>query len=289
MSFQLSSKIAIEISKWNCPVCSFENNDHYYYCEMCGYEDTVYHLINTNTEYNFENKKIKAMHIFPKKTIMPVLSCNNIEHFQQNITLLVMHCYNKIGGIWLSCSNCSVDVIKQTYTWIKNVYPSLWVGINLVGETIIKMLEFIQEFKPDGIWSDRSYITDEEIQNIPKIIIDSFKRSNWNGLYFGGTLFKYVKQDGDVNKILENSIKYMDVLTTSGNGTGIEINKEKIEKIYNQVSEKILVAIASGITSDNILRLSKTCDIFIVGTSITDKNSNIIINKLTELYNALNA
>lgn len=287
MSYQLSSKIVIEIPKWICSVCSFENSKHYYFCEMCEHEDNIYHLVNTNTEYKFENKKQKGMNIFPKKTIMPVLSCNNFEHFQINIVQLELQS-NKIGGIWLSCSNCSIDTIKQTYIWVKKTFPSLWVGINLVGETIIKMLEFIQEFKPDGIWSDRSYITDCEFQNVPEIIIDSFNRSNWNGLYFGGTLFKYINQHGDVNKILENSAKYMDVLTTSGEGTGIEIEKDKIEKIYNKVSEKILVAIASGITSDNILRLRKTCDIFIVGTSITDENGNIIINKLIQLYNALN-
>ncbi len=286
--FSIGKMLKIEIKEWECEYCTYINSKSYNICEICSNESKQFHFVNNNSDYCTQNKLEKIDTIFKDKTILPVLSCYSFQQFAENIKEMYNLYINKyIGGIWITSSNSDVKIISDTLKWCTDNYPSLWVGINLVGESIINVLEFIFENKPNGLWIDNSYITDTMYQNIPDIIIDQFKKANWNGLYFGGTLFKYIQQKGDVNKILENSMKYMDVLTTSGNGTGIEIEKQKIMDIHQVCSNKIKIAIASGINEKNIYELSKYSDIFIVGTSLYDDTFNILDEKVISLYNKL--
>jgi hypothetical protein len=287
--FNIINDIWIDIPDWKCCECSSINNKHYYYCNVCKTENDKFNIINCNNEYKIENKKEKVMKVFNNSKIITItLSCYNFEHFQKNIINIYPLFEKKIiGGIWITSSNNNYDVICDTIILVKEMYPTFWVGINLVGENIITVLKFINKYKPDGIWNDNSYITDKDYQNIPELIIDQFKKYNWNGLYFGGTLFKYITYEGDINKILENSYKYMDVVTTSGDGTGIEINNEKLINVYNLVAKNSLIAVASGISSTNIKKISKYCNIFLVGTSVTDQDYNVIVDKVIELYNEL--
>lgn len=277
--------LKIDVKEWECECCTYINSKSYNVCDVCLNETDKFNIINSNIDYCNQNKIQKVNQIFKEKTILPVLSCYSFEQFIKNIELMYeLYVNNYIGGIWITSSNSDVKIITQTLKWCLDKFPSLWIGVNLVGESIIKVLEFIFENNPNGLWIDKSYINDKTYQNIPEIIIDQFNKANWNGLYFGGTFFKYVSQEGDFNKILENSIKYMDIVTTSGDGTGIEIEKNKIIEINKVCSSKIKIAIASGITENNIYELSKYSDIFIVGTSLYDGNFNIIPNKVISLY-----
>ena len=79
----------------------------------------------------------------------------------------------------------------------------------------------------------------------------------------------------------------MDVLTTSGIRTGIPIEKEKLEFIYKNKHKKLPIAIASGITPENIPNIIKHCNIFIVRSSIIDTNNNISMSKLFKLIKAI--
>jgi hypothetical protein len=230
-------------------------------------------------------KKVKNAFGKTSGIILPVLSYNNLKQFQKNIKNLNKYFVSgKINGIWiLSSYKVTIDVVK----WTREKYPDFWIGINLLGYDITDIIEFLDKYKPNGLWTDNSYITDEKEQNIPEFIVNEFKRINWNGLYFGGVLFKYIGYMGDPKKIVKKTHKYMDVLTTSGDGTGIEINNEKMKFIYENKNKNILIANASGITSSNVNKIKEYCSIFIVRTSIIDKNNDIDNKKLEELIKSI--
>jgi predicted TIM-barrel enzyme len=77
----------------------------------------------------------------------------------------------------------------------------------------------------------------------------------------------------------------MDVLTTSGDGTGIAIDKDKLIKIKSSVGDKQMVAVASGITADNIDVIKDYCDIYMLRTAIIDKNDDVDIAALNAFVN----
>lgn len=284
-------QLDIVTEKWICPLCTFENSKHYYRCEMCNLEDEKFHIRYLNEEYKEENKFQKLHNYFNKITniLLPVVSCFNEEQFEYNIDILYeYYVQKKIDGIIIINTNCSLDILFNTLNIMKNKYPDLWIGINILGYNIFEVLNYLTEITMvNGLWIDNSYVTDKDYQNIPEIIINHFKNISWDGLYFGGTLFKYIKYSGDTNKICSNSIPYMDIITTSGDGTGIPIEINKLQNIYNIIDNKRPIALASGITSDNIDIIKEYVDIFIVGTYIVDDNYNININNLNLLINKL--
>jgi len=127
-------------------------------------------------------------------------------------------------------------------------------------------------------------------QQIPEMILDQFGVKNWKGLYFGGIAFKYQKPIQNLEFVLELAKKYVDVVVTSGDGTGIQIEKKKICKFREMVKDNML-GLASGVTCENLVNLIKYADVFIVGTYLENFQGNVHeehlvkMMKMFQLYN----
>jgi uncharacterized protein len=284
MSFEIYPDYIINIKPWNCKYCNYYNINHPFYCNFC---DTInsYSINEENTEYKNIDKINKVKNSFNKTNniLLPVLSCNTKEQFINNINILYPYYINKkISGIFLLSSNIELEEFYDTYEYIINNYLDLWIGINLIGENMFTVLNFIKKYNPNGIWMDNSYLNNI---GLAELFLNYIKKFNWNGLYFGGIMFKYQLNYNvyDVN-ILNICHKYMDVLTTSGDKTGIEIKNDKLNFIYDNVKNNILIAVASGIKYNNI---NDKINIFIVKSSIINDDNNIDINKLNLLIHNL--
>ena len=115
----------------------------------------------------------------------------------------------------------------------------------------------------------------------------------WEGLYFGGVAFKYQREVppeklGDAAKLAS---KYMDVVTTSGPGTGRAAAVEKIATMKKALGDFPL-AIASGITPDNAADFLPHADCFLVATGISsqfDELDRDMLRALMEVVRAYNA
>lgn len=288
--YKITNNLSLEIKPWNCKICIFLNTEHYYKCSVCGNESDFFSIVNKGKKYKDYNKKSRVRRHFKttSKVLLPVLSCYSYKQFISNIKKLYpLYQEKMINGVWLLTNNTNSNTIEKVIIWVRKNFSDLWIGVNLIGENIITILEFINKNRPDGIWNDRSSVNDEKYQNVPNIMIDQIKRLKWSGLYFGGILFKYVAVQGDKKNIVKKSSKYMDVLTTSGIGTGIPIEKKKLEFIYKTKHKNLPVAVASGITPENISDIIQYCNIFIVRSSIVDSNNNVSISKLFKLINAI--
>jgi len=287
---EIYPKIKLTIKPWICPSCSFVNNNHLYYCEICSHQLDYYSINNSNINYYSIDKKRRVYRAFgsTKGIILPVLSCYSESQFKKNIIKLYDYFVTKkINGIWILPTDSDIKTVTNVFLWTKKIYPDFWIGINLIGMHIPKVLNYLSDIKPDGIWIDNSHLTDQEKQNIPEIILDQFKKLKFKGLYFGGVLFKYTSVNGDPLKIIKKTNKYMDVLTTSGEKTGVEIEQDKIKFIHKNTHKNILIANASGITPENVHKIKKLCSIFIVRTSIVDKKNNIDLKKLNKLIKSI--
>jgi hypothetical protein len=287
LSYDIYPGITISVKKWICKQCFAENISHPYCCCICKNIDDDYSITSLAEHRKNINKKEKVYNIFKKnKILLPVLSCSNFSQFKNNIQLLdKFYLLGKIQGIWITSANCEISIVESVLEWIKNNNYKIWIGVNLIGENIFKVLNFIKNNKPDGIWIDNSYFNDETSITIPEIILDQFERFGWNGLYFGGVMFKYQTQTRPTitAELLKKTNQYIDVLTTSGIATGIPIDLEKLDYINKAIDNNICIALASGISCENISTFYDKCDIFIIRTSIIDSDNNIIESKLNSM------
>lgn len=89
-TIEIYPKLFIEIKPWICPICTFINETHPYYCQICGYELENYSIVNSNTKYKSINKKRRVERVFgtSKGILLPVLSCYNEKQFKINIEKL---------------------------------------------------------------------------------------------------------------------------------------------------------------------------------------------------------
>lgn len=127
----------------------------------------------------------------------------------------------------------------------------------------------------DGLWCDAT-ITPSQAKLV----------RNFNGMFFGGLAFKYQPQPSDLKLACEEASQATDVATTSGAGTGKAADVEKIKTIREYLGNHPM-AIASGVSAQNIDNYKGIADYLLVASSITSSGEMIIKDKLIELKNKL--
>lgn len=110
----------------------------------------------------------------------------------------------------------------------------------------------------------------------------AFHDSKWDGLFFAGVNFKYQPPVDNLPEYLKWAITLANVITTSGPGTGQEADISKIRTFRKLLGEHSL-ALASGVTVDNIYSYLPYVDAYLVGTGIEDSFGVLNPNKTKEL------
>jgi uncharacterized protein len=147
------------------------------------------------------------------------------------------------------------------------LHPGLWIGLNLLSRAPAEVLAACETI--GGIWADNAGI-DERSSAQPRAEQFVTARRGWAGLYFGGTAFKYQREvpAADLPRATELAAKYMDVICTSGPGTGHAANPEKVKMMRSGVSSEVAIALASGVTAENVNAYLPYVDAYLVGTGI---------------------
>ena len=206
-----------------------------------------------------------------KTEIIPVIHMVDEEQVFANVDTCIKCGIEKV---FLINHNVEVDELLRSACKVKNIFPDLWVGVNMLGLTTEESLAR-SPIGIDGIWCDSS------LEPHQGHSYQSYKRKH-NGMFFGGLAFKYQPQPKDLQTACELSKLVTDVATTSGVGTGQSPTTFKIKTIREYLGEHPM-AIASGISSENIHLYKDLANYLLVATSITDRNEMIIEEKLMEL------
>ena len=149
---------------------------------------------------------------------------------------------------------------------IKNAFPDKFIGVNLLGCDPEKSVELVLHSGLDGLWTDFSGIDDMHVSKSAEKADILLRMPDAPDLvYFGGVAFKYQMPVDDVEYAARNAADFMDVITTSGDETGMPPAAEKIEAMRKGAGSCSL-AIASGISAENIGLYD--ADLFLVATSI---------------------
>lgn len=178
------------------------------------------------------------------------------------------------------------SALTRMFKYIKEQYPKFPIGLNYLGLT---PSEAFHEMPKDAsfLWTDDAGIREDGPTDTACAFWDMLQDSGWDGLYFGGVAFKYVDEKADPSKVSKEAVPYMDVITTSGPGTGIAPDPAKIAAMRSKIGNHLL-AIASGITPLNVHRYMSNADVFLVSTGISRSVTELdpyLVEKLVEIIN----
>ena len=225
----------------------------------------------------------------PYTAILPVVHVIDEEQALRNVNIA---CREGAQGVFLINHDFSHTMLLPIIVSIRRQCPYMWIGVNFLGVTGRTAFGILGKLAQDGCqvdayWADNACIEETltlEEQAAAKEIEEARTSSGWKGLYFGGTAFKCQRhvEDSLVGRAAEIASHFMDVVTTSGSGTGIAANIDKI-KDMRRGSWDVAMALASGITPENALSYTADIDCFMVATGISLDFYNIDPIKLRAL------
>lgn len=180
-----------------------------------------------------------------------------------------------VKGVFTINQGMNAAEVLQLVLAIRRKYPSLWVGVNLLGHSPAEMLAdglAACEGRFDGLWSDNAHV-DERVAEQPRAADFVAVRRDWTGLYFGGVAFKYQRDvaASELGRATKLASAYMDVVCTSGPGTGYAADANKVIAMRNGVSADVAIALASGVTAENVHEYLPYVDAYLVGTGIESR------------------
>lgn len=213
------------------------------------------------------------------KVILPVIHIKNTNQVLRNATIAYEQGCDGVFLINHSSSHASlIDIHHILY----REFPDWWIGVNCLGLDPSEVFDRIPQ-DVSGIWVDNAMIEENFKNQIEADIIQEARvRSGWQGLYFGGVAFKYQRAVSNWAKAACIAMDYVDVITTSGPATGKPAYLGKIIEMKRAIGDKPL-AIASGITSQNIGSYLREADCFLVATGISKNFWELDTSLLREL------
>lgn len=206
--------------------------------------------------------------------VFPVIHINGMSQALEQAEL----CYESgADGIYLIDHNSSSDIepLVQTYNAVDEHYPGRFIGLNLLqlssGHNAFSFIyNAMQNGRilrlPDSIWQDDARPHRYGLMNLreehPELVAIR---------YLGGVAFKYTLTYTEHPGIAATEAMLLapnvDVVTTSGERTGDAPNVEKIKAMKEAIGSKKL-AVASGISADNIASYGGQFDQLLVSSSI---------------------
>jgi len=182
------------------------------------------------------------------------------------------------GAFLISHGEVAPDELWDIYFHLRRI-SRLTLGINQLGyPTSLCFSDAYARGRREGlrvpmIWADNYKLTHEG-QSLPDVVRDYKQRVLRDPpLYFGGVAFKHQPEEHltgpELAREAIQACGHVDVLTTSGIRTGTAPDIEKIRTMREAVGTRAKLAIASGITPENVGEFLPYADAFLVSTGIS--------------------
>ena len=216
-----------------------------------------------------------------KHTIHPVIHVCDESQAIENTEI----CWESgTDGAFLINHQVSHEELIEISKSAKQRFPEFWIGVNSLGHAPTELFE---HHHIDGIWVDNAGIEESsEDQYFAHQTLESRMKLGWKGTYFGGVAFKYQRQVNDLTRVTQIASDLVDVITTSGDGTGVPASVEKIKTMKNAAPDSPL-AIASGITPENVADYMPYADCFLVATGISVCFNQLDVQRVRELVDVV--
>lgn len=221
---------------------------------------------------NEEHARNRIRQVFGvSRVLLPVVHPVSWEEALQSVQVAVTA---GVRGIFLINQGLSATEVLRLVLEVRKRHPRLWVGLNLLGYSPAAALEAALagcEGRIDGIWSDNAGIEeDAKEQKRAQEFVEVRQRHGWQGLFFGGVAFKYQREVAPEKLPVATRLaaNYMDVICTSGPGTGQQADPAKVATMRGAVGHGAAISLASGVTADNVHHYLPYVNAYLVGTGI---------------------
>lgn len=193
---------------------------------------------------------------------------------------------SEADGIFLINQGMSSSQVLHFIQEVRRRHHDLWIGVNLLGTEPEEVIGLVADLPVGGIWSDNADIDEQsESQPAGERFQQAREKVGWQGLYFGGVAFKYQREvpDALLPAAGRHAVPWMDVVTSSGPGTGYAASVEKARALRSGMGIHPL-ALASGVSPENVAGFLPYVDAYLVASEIeTAKYSGILVPERTKL------
>jgi len=211
--------------------------------------------------------------------IIPVIHYSNDSQAIFNASLAAKYgCYgvfliDMVGDQATNTFNCAY--------YISDLFPSLKVGMNHLSHNPQNDCAKNISAGLSMTWTDKC-ITHSQISNTSiQQEIAMLLKSNPHHLFFGGVAFKYQPYEPSPAQAALDSYNLNIIPTTSGTHTGQSASIEHIQTVRSMLPNNAPLAVASGISSDNIQSFKNLLNYALVATSIIkDKDNELFDDEL---------
>lgn len=224
------------------------------------------------------------------KKFYPVVHCEDNEQIQKNVEVAKN---NNADGVFLISHNVmttyNFEAVVARYAQYHSS-ENFKIGANFLNLSNIEALEKAVDFGLDMLWVDNAGCDDCESLEAMENAFDFFHRtSELDGdmkvQIFGGVHFKY-QPKSSIEKSVFEVWKLMMIPTLSGSGTGKVADIELIKKAYEKVLQvkslvftKFSLAIASGVSIENVDEYLPYINHFLVASSILDEKDERLFDE----------
>lgn len=206
---------------------------------------------------------------------LPVIHVVDALQMQRNLRIVFE---NGGDGAFLIGHSMDTNAFLQHYQVARTNWPERWIGVNCLGVPVRDVFRKLRS-QASGIWTDNAEIVAHEEQYAAERIdrARGLSIGCQTCLYFGGVAFKGQPLVPAQNLATEAkaATRHMDVLTTSGKGTGIAAEREKLVAIREAAGD-FPIGLASGVTPDNVRDYAGLVDAFLVASSFTTPGTEMI-------------
>lgn len=193
-------------------------------------------------------------------------------------------------GAFLINHAISETALLDCYEAARAAWPRWWLGLSFMGRAAGEALDLLPD-SASGLWTSNAGISMGSADPASGARLFQEKRaarSGWRGLHFGGVAFKHQEQVADPAAAARLALPYVDVVTTSGAATGVAAPLAKIAAMKAALGDHPL-AVASGVTPENVERYLGLVDCFLVATGISDSHADLNRARTAELVSIVRA
>ncbi|WP_094980454.1 MULTISPECIES: adenine phosphoribosyltransferase [Rhodococcus] len=218
--------------------------------------------------------------------IYPVIHVHDLDQVSEQVEVARRH---PISGVFLIDHDADDIRLARCIDHVRLKQPDIFLGANVIRRSATEALNILAPHFPggiplDAIWTDNAGVSLDGDDHEFRSLHSARERTGWTGLHFGGIAFKYQTpvSESDLPRLGELARRHVDIPTTSGPGTGLAADTHKLEALRQGLHNHPL-ALASGVTPDNVESFIGLVDHILVSTGIADDNDRIDSGKLAAL------
>jgi hypothetical protein len=205
--------------------------------------------------------------------VYPVIQVRNGQQALDQAAIAFDH---GVAGVFLIDHDGDVSRLAACIGAVRDAYPTGFLGANVIktppAEALKSLFLASGGIPPiDALWTDDAGL---RAGSLDHPAVDELALAcadlGWTGLHFGGVAFKYqgFVPDDDLPALGRLAQQHCHVPTTSGPGTGQAISLQRLRLLREGLGDHPL-ALASGVTTENLPQLAPFITHVLVSTSIS--------------------